>query len=163
MKILPVTLISVMVLLASGLTYAQDSDPEPRKPHHHKHHGKQMPMETRVFRSFRRLDLDESQKTELKNIMRGMREELKPVMQETRAGQKQIRGQLHAGTFDEAAMAALAQRQGELTTEHLMITSRAISAAFDLLNDEQRARFKANTENRRAERMEKRQKKQAES
>jgi len=166
MKNLSITLITTMVLLASGLTYAQDTSPEPRKPHQHKQHkqrGMQMPVVTHVFRSFRQLDLDEAQKIELKSIFQAMRQELKPIMKEMKKGQKQLRDQLHAGTFDEAAIEAIALKEGELTTQRLMVTSRAISTAFALLSDEQRAQLEANAAERRAKRGERHYKRQAES
>ena len=163
MKNLSIILISAMVLLVSSLALAQDSNPEPRKPHHHKQRSMQMPMEARVFRSFKQLDLDEDQKAELKSIFQAMKKELKPVMREMRAGQKQLREQLQTGAFDEAAIEAIAQKEGELTSARLMITSRAISTAFGLLSDEQRAQLEANAAERRNKRAERHHKGQVES
>ena len=159
MKNLIITAISALVLLGSGLSYAQDNGPERWKANHHKQHGmRSMPIAKRVFHSFKQLDLNETQKADLKEIFAAMRADLQPVMKEMRAGQKQMRELIKSGNMDDEVIGAIAQKEGKLTTDRIMITSRAMSEAFKLLTSEQRAELQAMASERGERRAERRQK-----
>ena len=160
MKKLALILISSMAMLSTGTLLAQDADAEPGMQRHHKQHKQRgmqrMPMAEQVFRTFRRLDLDDTQKENVRGIFETMRADLKPVMKDMKAAQLQLRELITAGDFDADAVAAIAQREGELTTERILITSRAMSDAYAQLTEEQRAELAAMAEERRAKRNQKR-------
>lgn len=158
-----ITIVISLALLGTGMSFAQDSGPGDWKPNHHKKHGMRgKPIAARVFHSFKRLDLDESQEAELENIFETMRADVKPIMKEMRAGQIQMRELIHSGSADEESIAAIAQKEGALTSDRIMITSLAISEAFKLLTDEQRAELQAMAAERKERRGERRQKRNLE-
>ena len=122
-----------------------------------------MPDAGRVFHAIKRLDLDEAQETSLREIMDTMREDLRPVMEATREGHMQLKELINADTYDETVVASIADRQGDLAAERLMITSRAMSDALQLLTEEQRAELEAMAEERRERRSERRKRKNTEA
>lgn len=160
MKKLVIILVSSLAMLTSASVLAQDGEAEPGKQRHHKqqkHRGMHaMPMAQQVFRTLRRLELDDTQKAAVKGIFETMRSDLQPVMKDMRKAQSELKQLVTAGNFDAEAVADIAKREGELTTERILIASRAMSDAYALLTEEQRAKLSAMAEERKGKRNQKR-------
>ena len=56
---------------------------------------------------------------------------------------EQLRELVKAGTFNEEAVALLADKEGELAAERLMLTSRALSEVYNILTVDQRKDLEA--------------------
>lgn len=127
----------------------------------HRHHaGKQaMPMVGGMMRAIRQLDLTEQQDEDIRTVMQGMKESIRPVMEQTRAGHMALRELVKADVYDEEAVAVLAAKEGDLAAERVLITSKAMSEVLGLLTDEQRAELDTMAANRKAMRAEKRKQK----
>jgi Spy/CpxP family protein refolding chaperone len=73
--------------------------------------------------------------------MQALKAEVRPIMQATKAGHLQLKELIKADSYDEQAVAALADKEGNLAAERMMITSRALSEVFSQLTDEQRSQL----------------------
>ena len=157
MNKLLVILTSALALSVSSAAFSQEDGMKPHKQRPNHHRGAQgMPVAGRLFHAIKRLDLDEAQETSLREIMDTMRADLHPIMQATREGHMQLKELINSDTYDEAAVATIAGKEGDLAAERLMITSRAMSDAIQLLTEEQRAELEAMAKERRERRKERR-------
>lgn len=157
-----VILTSALALSVSGIAFAEGDGMKAYKQRPNQHRGaKGMPVAGKLFHAIKRLELDETQEARLNEIKDTMRADLRPVMQATREGHMQLKELINSDTYDEAAVAMIAEKEGDLAAERLMITSRAMSDALQLLTEEQRAELEAMAEERRERRMERRKQKNA--
>jgi Spy/CpxP family protein refolding chaperone len=143
MKKLLVTVISSLLLMSAGTTMAQDPAGPDNKARHHQGGMQAMPVVERTMRAIRHLDLDEEQKTAIKAVMKGLKEDVRPLMAETRANHEQLKDLVKAIDFDDEAVAILAEKEGDLAAQRLMLTSRALSDVYKLLTREQRDELEA--------------------
>ncbi len=156
-KIITATVFTTLLLGAAGTALAQDSDTGPNKQgRHHKRGGESMPPVDQLMRAIKKLELSEEQKTSIKGIMHGLKMETRPLANEMRAGHDQLKELIKADSFDEAAVTTLAEKEGALAAERLIVTSRAMSKVFAQLTDEQRAELETMAEERAEKRAEKR-------
>ena len=102
-----------------------------------------MPAVEAVMRAIRHLDLDAGQKEGIKAIMGGLKADVRPVMMAAKDNHEQLRELVKAGTFNEEAVALLADKEGELAAERLMLTSRALSEVYNILTVDQRKDLEA--------------------
>ena len=162
MNKLLVILTSALALTVSSTGFSQDDGMKPYKQRPNHHRGAPgMPVVGRLFHAIKRLDLDETQETSLREIMDTMREDLRPVMEATREGHMQLKELIDADTYDETVVTSIADKQGDLAAERLIITSRAMSDALQLLTEEQRAELESMAEERRERRAERRAKRKS--
>jgi Spy/CpxP family protein refolding chaperone len=134
----------VATLLMSGSALAQDIGDGPGKKGQRHHQGMEfMPGMEKLTRAIRHLDLDEEQKAGVHAIMKGLREDVRPIMQEMKAGHMQLKELVKAESLDEQAVAAVAETEGLLAAERIKIAARAMSEIFALLTDEQREQLEA--------------------
>lgn len=155
------TILITLLMTAVGSALAQEPVDEPGKKHMQQQRGHQaVPGVDRMMRAIRHLDLSETQKSDIKAIMHGVKAENRQIAKETRAGHDQLNELIKADVFDETAVAALAEQEGALASERLMITSRAMSQVYGLLSDEQRDELEIMAEKRKGKRAEKRAEKQ---
>lgn len=165
-KIISRTIAASLLLAMSGTVLAQDvmvdgEDSMKRERHHQR--GKQsMPGVTNMMRAIRHLDLSEDQKAGIKLTMQALRQEQRVLMKEMKVGKKQLKELIKADVYDEEAVAALAEKEGSLVAERLIITSRAMSQVYAQLTDEQRLELEAMAAERAARREAKRQKRSIE-
>ncbi len=170
MKILTTLITSavttVLFLTAPGAVLAQDTVNEPidqqRKGRHHQRGGQPMQGVEKLMRAIRHLDLDEEQKDSTRAIMQTLRQDQREIMEEMKAGHQQLKELIKAEVYDEEAVAALAEREGLLVAERLIITSKAMSEVYGLLTDEQRLELEAMAAERAARREERRQERSVE-
>ena len=71
-------------------------------------------------------------------IMGALKADIRPVVMATRENHEQLKELVKAPTFDEGAVALLAEKEGDLAAERLMLTSRALSEIYNQLTNEQR-------------------------
>jgi len=88
----------------------------------------------------RGLDLTDEQKAKVKEIMEAGKTTVEPLMQQL----KENRAKLHEigtnGTFDQAAVEALAAEQGNTTAKLIVERAKVKAQVFALLTDEQKAK-----------------------
>ncbi len=156
-KLLIGTMISGLLLTAVDTALAQNPDRERgKKGQHHQREIQAMPVVGQLMRGIRHLDLDDEQNENIKALMQGLKEEVRSLMEESKAGHLQLKELIKANSYDEQAVAALAEKEGKLITERLLITSRALSEVLSQLTDEQRAELDAMAEHRKQHRSERR-------
>lgn len=157
MNKLIIAIVTTLMLTAAGTTLAQDFYGEPGKKGQRHQRGPQgMPVVDKMMHAIRRLDLDDAQKESIKAVMQGLKAEIHPLMEETRASHLQLKELIKAETYDEKAVAVLAEKEGEMAAERLMLTSKALSDVFAYLTDEQRDQLAAMAEERMERRGERR-------
>jgi Spy/CpxP family protein refolding chaperone len=147
-----ITVITALLLAASGMAMAQDYDRGPGNKGKHPQRGMQAPPQSPVqgvMRAIRRLDLSDEQKEAVWNIAHDLKGQLHPVMVEMRDGQRQLKDLLRSGEFDAKAVAALAEKEGDLVAQRIMLTSEALAGIFDQLTEEQKSQLAAMAEKRK--------------
>ena len=164
-----ITIVTSLIMTVTCAAYAQEdvAGPEKKKHRQHRqqqHHGMQaMPAVEAVMRAIRHLDLDVAQKEGIREITGGLKVDVRPVMMATRENHEQLKELVKATTFNEDAVAALAEKEGDLAAERLMLTSRALSEVYNLLTIEQREELESMASKRKEKMGKKRQPKDGES
>lgn len=118
-----------------------------------------MPGVTNMMRAIRHLDLSDEQKTSFREILRGLRAEERLLTKEMKAGREQLKELIKAEIFDEQAVAEVAEKEGALAAERLIMASRAMSQVYGQLTDEQRTELEIMAAERATRRDKKRGKK----
>jgi protein CpxP len=150
MKKLMITTMTAILLMAGGLAVAQDDFYGDRERNQkHKRGMPAMPVVAQVMRAVRHLDLSDEQKSAMKKIMHGLKQDTRPIMDEMKVNHVLLRDLIKAETYDEAAVAELAETEGKLAAQRLVITSRALSAIYAQLTDEQRVELETMAAERR--------------
>ena len=141
------TFLTTLLLASMSTAIAQDPVADPvnyaQKNRHHQRGSQSMPAVERMMRGIRHLDLSDEQKANIKGIMKGLKAEVRPLAKEIKSGHEQLKELIKAESFDEQAVAALAENEGALAAERLIIASRAMSAVYTQLTDEQRAELES--------------------
>lgn len=157
MNKLIITVISTLLLTSAGTALAQGFYGGPGNKGQHQQRGMQaMPVVEQVMRGIRRLDLSDEQRESIRAVIQGLKTEVQPIMLEMKAGHLQLRELIKADSYDEDAVAALAEKEGSLAAERLMITSQALSEVLGHLTEEQRAELDEMAAERMARRGERR-------
>jgi len=114
-----------------GTALAQDPVAEPaRKGRHHERGDQPMPAVETMMRGI----LSEEQKTGVKAVMRGLKAEERPLLKQMKADHEQLKELVKAESFDEAAVAALAEKEGALAADGLSAPSTGITTTFSTLS-----------------------------
>jgi len=87
------------------------------------------------------LDLTDTQKAQMKTIMQKERPASKPLYQQLRQSEQQLR-QYEEGSYDEAKVRTLAVQQAQIQTELTVQRTRLHSELFQLLTPEQQTKMK---------------------
>jgi len=109
-----------------------------------------------MMRAIRHLDLSDDQKASFKEIMHTLKAEQRVLAKEMKAGHEQLKGLIKSESYDEQAVVAVAEKEGALAAERLILASRAMSQVYSQLTDEQRLQLEAMAAERKARRSEKR-------
>jgi protein CpxP len=155
MNKLIITIISALMLTVSSAALAQNPDGgfgDKGKRHQRGMQGN--PFVEQVMRGIKRLDLEDEQRTSIRSIMQTLKTDSRTLMEQTKAGHLQLRSLITAENYDEAAVEALAEKEGELATERMILSSRALSKIYAQLNEEQQAELNAMAAERMANRAE---------
>jgi protein CpxP len=154
------TFLTTLLLAFTGTLLAQDPVADPvnyaKKSRHHQRGNQSMPAVESMMRGIRHLDLSDEQKASIKGIMQVLKAEERPLAKEMKSGHEQLKELIKAEGFDEQAVASLAEKEGTLAAERLIIASRAMSEVYGQLTDEQRAQLESMAAKRAAKRAEKR-------
>ena len=153
MNKLIITIISALMLSVSSAALAQNPDGgfgDKGKRHQRGMQGN--PFVEQVMRGIKRLDLEDEQRASIKAIMQSLKADSRDLMAQTKAGHLQLRALIQAENYDETAVAALAEKEGELATERMILSSQALSKIYAQLNDEQRAELDTMASERMAKR-----------
>jgi periplasmic protein CpxP/Spy len=157
MKTLLTTLLAAAVFVFAGSALAHGGyDGHDGHGRHHPCGEPGFPIMDRFLHAMHQLDLSDQQKTDIKAVMQGLRKDMKPLMESTRANLEQLRTLVTAKSYDKGAVAAVAKKEGELATQRIVMTSEAMSKALGYLTDQQRAKLeqmRADREKMRTERM----------
>ena len=135
----------------------------PGKGQHHRRADHQTPVADQMMRAVRHLDLSDEQKASFRVVMKDLKTQERAHKKEVRAMHAQLKELIKADTFNESAVSALAQKEGDLAAERLLASSRAMSQVYGQLTVEQRAELEAMAEERQARRAERRLHKNIES
>lgn len=100
----------------------------------------------------KRLGLTEAQRDQIRSVMAAERPAMEPLVEQLAAGRKELRKATANGTFDEAQVRALAEKQAQTLSELIVARARVRSRVFAVLTPEQRAKALELRE-RRAERL----------
>lgn len=144
-----ISIITTLAMTVAGASLAQEDvdGPEKKKQRQHRQHSQRgmqaMPAVEAVMRAIRHLDLDVEQKEDIKGIMGGLKADIRPVMMATRENHEQLQDLVKAAEFNEQAVAELADKEGDLAAERLMLTSRALSKVYNVLTVDQRTELEA--------------------
>lgn len=106
-------------------------------------------VQRKLTRAMKQLDLSEEQESAVRAIFEDNREDLQANREATRAVREDIRALLDSWPLDEAALASLAEREGELAEERVVLTSTLASEVLAELDEDQRAELDAMREERR--------------
>ncbi len=119
-------------------------------------------------RMFRQLDLTDAQKEQMKAIRQASRENTKSLRDQMRQNRQQLDQLTESGTFDQAAVTAIAQQQGQLHAQMIVEKQRVKTQMYNVLTAEQKtklaelkAQFKQKMEERKAKWAEMKQNKQS--
>ena len=149
--------VTTLLLTTAATAMADDSYGEPgRKGPRHQRGMQVMPVVEQLTHALKRLELDDQQREDIRGVMREMKTDIRPLMEETRAGHQTLKELIKAENYDQGAIAVLAKKEGDLAAERMMIASRTLSAIFSHLTDEQRDELDAMAAQRQERRSERR-------
>ncbi len=159
-RLLSLTITATLLMAMSGTLLAQDSmandKSSVKKERHHQRGSQPMPGVTNMMRAIRHLDLSDDQKASFKEIMHALKAEQRVLAKEMKAGHEQLKELIKSESYDEQAVVAVAEKEGALAAERLILASRAMSQVYSQLTDEQRLKLEAMAVERKARRSEKR-------
>jgi len=157
MNKLIITTISALMLSASGMALAQNSDGDFGDRGKRQHRGMQAnPLVDQVMRGIKRLDLEEDQKTSIKAIMQTLKADSRVLMGQTKNNHQQLKVLITADSYDEAAVLNVAENEGRLATERMLLSASALSDIYTQLTEEQRAELSVMAQERMTKRGERR-------
>ena len=162
MKTVYKTIVAALFAVSAGTGLAQDADIDSGHGHGQRHDrsGQRsmpgMPSVHRLVRALHHLDLSDEQKDSIHSIMQQLKTDVRPIMEEMKTGHMQMKELVKADEYDAKAVAELAEKEGDLAAERIVITSAALSEVVDNLTVEQRAELETMAENRKGHRSEKR-------
>ena len=130
---------AMAVLLGSAIAKSQTTtDAPPPPPMHGYAHG----MHDHMMGFFARaLNLTDDQKTQMKAIMEKEHPTMKPLFQQQRQIDQQLR-QYVQGTYDEAKVRALATQKAQVEVEITVQHTRIHNQMYQLLTPDQQSKLK---------------------
>ncbi len=132
---------AVAVLLGGAIAKAQTAEEAPPPPPMHGHEFG-MEGEGRMMGFFARsLNLTDEQKTQMKSILQKEHPTIKPLVEQQRQIDSQLR-QYVEGTFDEAKVRALAVQKSQVETELTVAHTRVHNELYQVLTADQRTQLK---------------------
>lgn len=150
-----IILLSSMLLTLTGTALAHDpAHAHHGQAQHHARDNQSLPVVDMTMRAVRHLDLSDAQRASIRTIMHELKAKEGLLKQELKSSHEQLKDLIKAESYDEQAVKALAEKEGALLAERLVISSRAMSEIYGQLTDEQRAELEtmaAEHEARRAE------------
>lgn len=88
-----------------------------------------------------RLNMTEQQRAEVKAVVDDSRQQMVKLREQMRENRAQLRGLAGTTAFDETAVRSIADRQGDLKAETIVLRARQRHAMRAVLTDEQRVQL----------------------
>ena len=131
---------ALAVVLGSTMAKSQTAEDTPPTPRAHGHRmGMGMGGHLRFMAA--KLNLTDDQKTQMKAIMQKEHPAMKPMFQQMRQIDQQLR-QYEEGNFDEAKVQALALQKAQLQAQMTVHESRIHNEMYQVLTSDQKAPLK---------------------
>ena len=131
---------ALAVAVGSIVAKAQTEDAPPAPPMHE--HGHEFGMGGHMMGFFsQKLNLTEDQKTQMKAVMEKEHPAMKPLFQQERQIDQQLR-QYVQGTYDEAKVRALANQKAQIEAELTVSHTRVHNQMYQLLTPDQQSKLK---------------------
>jgi Spy/CpxP family protein refolding chaperone len=127
------------VLLGSVVAKSQTAQDAPPSPMHG--HGMGMGMEGHLHFLAAKLNLTDDQKTQMKAILEKEHPTMKPLRQQERQIDQQLR-QYVEGSFDQAKVATLAAQKAQVQAAITVQQTRIHNELYQLLTADQKAQLK---------------------
>src|SRR3954463_12038204 len=130
---------ALAVLMGSAIAKSQtpeDAAPAPKHGHQFSGHGG-----GGLGFMFHNLTLTEEQKTQMKSIMQKEHPAMKPLFEQERQIEIQLR-QYVEGTFDQAKVQALAAQKAQIEAQRIVAETRIHNELYQLLTPEQQSQLK---------------------
>jgi Spy/CpxP family protein refolding chaperone len=127
------------VVLGSVVAKSQTAEDTPAPPMHR--HGMGMGMEGHLHFLAAKLNLTDDQKTQMKAILEKEHPTMKPLHQQEREIDQQLR-QYVEGTFDQGKVAALAAQKAQIQAALTVQETRIHSEMYQLLTADQKTQLK---------------------
>ena len=131
---------AVAVLLGTAIAKSQTADAPAPPPMHGHGHGFEMGEHMLGFFTDM-LNLSDAQQTQIKAVLQKEHPVIKPLMQQSRQIDQQLR-QYAQGTYDEAKVRALANQKAQVEAELTVQRTRIHNELFQLLTSDQQAKMK---------------------
>ena len=130
---------AIAVLLGTAIAKSQTAEDTPPPPPMHGHH---MGMEGPMGHFFAaKLNLTDDQKAQAKAIWQKEAPAMKPLMQQERQLDQQLR-QYVEGTFDQAKVQAIATQKAQLDAQMTVERTRVHNEMYQILTADQKAQLK---------------------
>ncbi|MFZ0198617.1 MAG: Spy/CpxP family protein refolding chaperone [Candidatus Sulfotelmatobacter sp.] len=143
---------ALAVLLGGALARSQTTDTTPPPPRH----GPGFGMDGHIMQFYAKLlNVTDDQKTQMKAVMQKERATLKPLMQQVRQLDQQLK-QYEEGTYDAAKVQAAVAQQAQTLVQLKVEETRIHNELYQLLTPDQQSKlkeFEANREARMQQRM----------
>ena len=139
---------AMAVLLGTAIAKSQTAtDAPPPQPMHGHAHG--MGMEGHHMRFLaKQLNLTDDQKAQMKTIMQKEHPTMKPLFQQERQINQELR-QYVEGPYDEAKVRALAAQKAQIDVERTVAQTRIHNQLYQLLTADQQTKLKQTRESKR--------------
>ena len=128
------------VMLGGAIAKSQTSDATAAPPSSHAHswgaRGHMMGF------PFKQLELTDSQRTQVKEVMQKEHATMKPLMQQMHTMQQQLK-QYSEGTYDDAKVQALVSQQAQTLVQLKVQETRIHSEIYQLLTADQQSKLKS--------------------
>lgn len=137
---------ALAVLLGAAIAKSQTTDSTPPPPMHRTGFG----MEGHMMGFFAKyLDLTDAQKTQMKAVMQKERSTMRPLRQQVRQMDQQLKPYVE-GTYEEAKVQALVAQQAQTLVQLKVEETRLHNELFQLLTPDQQTKLKEFEANRAA-------------
>lgn len=145
-KSLKAVLASTLIVSSLGLVAPVSAKPSGDGPDCDRGRHTEAPHERgdkgfNVDRMAKKLDLSDDQRTQIEGIMAASKQQMKDQHDKLRANRKQLRSLTMQNTLDEAALRKLADAQGDLKADMIVLRAQQRAKIGDVLTKEQRAKL----------------------
>ncbi len=97
----------------------------------------------------RHIDVTDEQRAEIETILSAHRDQARPLARQERETRRELATLIDSGAMDEDALTALAEQQGALTSQRIVMGAHSAADILAVLTEEQRAELDVVREMRR--------------
>ena len=147
-----ITTLLVSSLAMGGIAVAHADSEHSGKSEHHGKHCKKGKMGNkfgmRIERMAKKLDFSESQLKQAREIQAKYQPQMQTLYDKKKATRQELRAVMHADNIDQAAVKKLAQQQGDLNAQKIILRSQMRTEINKVLTAEQRTKMEEMRKNR---------------